>query len=225
MNSREQRDALYPFLAKSAPSAASGVALLEHVRVSTIQKAADVIELRRAMLREYEDTMVRAAQAMARAFEAQHKLLAFGNGGSATDAQDAATDCMDPPIGGWRALPAIALQDVATVTALANDVGFENVFARQILAFGEAGDIALGFSTSGNSANVCAALREARRRGLLTIALTGDTGGVVADRGEADFCFVARTAYIPRVQEGHATVWHTLLELVQFFMGGRHAVR
>jgi D-sedoheptulose 7-phosphate isomerase len=123
---------------------------------------------------------------------------------------------MAPPCDGWRPLPAIALtNDVAVVTAVGNDVGFEHVFARQVIALGEPGDVALGISTSGNSPSVVAALGEARRRGLLTVALAGYDGGAMARAGVADFCFVARLEYVPRIQEGQATVWHALLELVQ----------
>ena len=105
--------------------------------------------------------------------------------------------------------------------ALANDVGLDNVFARQLGAVGERGDIALGITTSGNSGNVVAAFTEARRRGLLTIALTGYDGGAVARTGAVDFCFVARREFVPRIQEGHATLWHSLLELVHRSLASR----
>ncbi|MGQ0539832.1 MAG: D-sedoheptulose-7-phosphate isomerase, partial [Gemmatimonadaceae bacterium] len=144
------------------------------------------------------------------------KLLAFGNGGSATDADDAASDCLTPPLPGWRALPAISLPaDSAMLSAVANDVGLGSVFVRQVIALGERRDIALGISTSGNSQNVMAALVEAKRRGLLTVAFVGYDGGDIARSGNADYCFVARREFVPRIQEGHATLWHTLLELVQ----------
>ena len=209
---------LYPFLYDGgrARDPRTTDAVLAEVRESTLQKCRDVAALRRQLADEYLDTLVEAAEAMAAAFARGGKLLAFGNGGSATDAQDAAADCLVPPLPRWRALPALALtNDVAVVTALANDVGVENVFSRQVIAFGERGDIALGFSTSGNSANVVAGLAEARRRGLLTVALAGYDGGAMARGAVADFCFVARAEHVPRIQEGHATVWHALLELVQ----------
>lgn len=212
MNDRAH-EALYPFLFRASQTAQASEALIEEVRLSTLRKASDVIALRSALLTEYRDQMVDAAAAMADAFAAGRKLLAFGNGGSATDAQDAAADCMDPPRPEWQSLPALALLDMGTVTAIANDVGFEHVFSRQLIAFGEPGDIAIVFTTSGNSANLRAGLREARRRGLRTIALVGDSGGAIASEDEAEFCFVARQQHIPRIQEGHATLWHTLLEL------------
>ncbi|MDQ6634424.1 MAG: SIS domain-containing protein, partial [Gemmatimonadota bacterium] len=208
---------LYPFLYAPSPGdEQSATALLDSVRSSTLAKCADVMALRAELLAEYEEQFGRAAQAMADRFVRGGKLLAFGNGGSATDADDATADCMSPPRAGWRALPALSLPaDSATVTAVANDVGLESVFARQLGAVGERGDIALGISTSGNSGNVVAAFAEAKRRGMLTVALTGYDGGAIARSNTVDFCFVARREFVPRIQEGHATLWHALLDLVQ----------
>lgn len=208
---------LYPFLyAPAGGQQEHGAALLGSVSASTLAKCAEVVALRSEMLAEYEEELSRAAQAMAGRFASGGKLVAFGNGGSATDADDAASDCLSPPCSAWRALPALSLPaDSATVSAVANDVGLEHVFVRQLCAVGERADIALGISTSGNSANVVAALREARRRGMLTVALAGYDGGAVARAETVDFCFVARREFVPRIQEGHATLWHTLLELVQ----------
>lgn len=208
---------LYPFLFGASSGGVDGdVALVESVRGSTLEKCAELIALRSEVLAEYEDQLARAAEAMAGRFSAGGKLIAFGNGGSATDADDAAADCVSPPLEGWRAVPALSLSaDGATMSALSNDVGVENVFARHLAAVGERHDIALGFSTSGNSGNVVAALAEAKQRGMLTIAFTGYDGGEVARGGAVDFCFVARREFVPRIQEGHATAWHTLLELVQ----------
>jgi D-sedoheptulose 7-phosphate isomerase len=197
-------------------------ALLAEVRASTVQKCADVVALRHRLRDEYAERLIDAAEAMAARFARGGKLLAFGNGGSATDAQDAAADCLAPPIAGWRALPALALSnDGAVVTALANDVGVAHVYARQLAALADPDDIALAISTSGNSGNVEAALAEARRRGLLTIALAGYDGGAIARGDAADFAFVARLEYVPRIQEGHATLWHVLLELVQAILARR----
>jgi D-sedoheptulose 7-phosphate isomerase len=152
---------------------------------------------------------------MAERFARGGKLMAFGNGGSATDADDAAADCLTPARDGWRPLPALSLPaDGATGSAVANDVGVEHVFVRQIVALGESRDIALGISTSGRAANVIAGLSEAKRRGMLTVALTGYDGGAIARDRRTDFCFVARHEFVPRIQEGHATLWHCLLALV-----------
>lgn len=214
---RDYSRELYPFLfAPAAASTESSAALLASVRSSTLAKCAEVVAIRCELLAEYESQLERAADAMAARFSAGGKLLAFGNGGSATDADDAAIDCMSPSRAGWRSLPALSLPgDSATVTALANDVGLDHVFTRQLGAIGSGVDIALGFSTSGNSGNVVAAFADAKRRGMLTIGLTGYDGGAVARAGAVDFCFVARREFVPRIQEGHATLWHTLLELVQ----------
>lgn len=217
---------LYPFLYDRAPeTASSAAALLDSVRASTLAKCAEVVALRSELVAEYEEELQRAAQEMAARFATGSKLVAFGNGGSATDADDAAIDCMSPPRGDWRALPAISLPaDSATVTAVANDVGLDSVFVRQLAAVGERGDIAFGLSTSGNSTNVVAAFREARRRGMLTIAFTGYDGGAIAREGMVDHCFVARREFVPRIQEGHATLWHALLTLVHHALRARAGV-
>ena len=208
---------LYPFLfAGTSTSPGDSAALLVSVRNSTLAKCAEVIALRTELLEEYELQLELAAVAMAERFASGGKVLSFGNGGSATDADDAAIDCLFPPNPAWRSLPAVSLSsNSATVTALANDVGLENAFTRQILALGDRNDIAIGFSTSGNSHNIVSAFSAAKQRGMLTIAYTGYDGGIVAAAGTVDFCFVARREFVPRIQEGHATLWHTLLELVQ----------
>lgn len=212
---------LYPFLYSSGEQNDAAVAdAVGHARASTLQKCADVVALRRQLRNEYSGALVDAACAMAMGFRAGGKLLAFGNGGSATDANDAAVDCLAPPVRHWRPLPAISLcGDIGVVTGVANDVGFESVFSRQVIALGGPDDMALGFTTSGSSPSVLAAVREARRRRMLTVVLSGYDGGAVAASGAADHCFVARLEYVPRIQEGHATVWHTLLELVHVALG------
>ncbi|MCA1554967.1 MAG: SIS domain-containing protein [Chloroflexi bacterium] len=199
----------YPFLHTQESNSLEDV--LADVKVSTLKKCADVVALRQQVITQYADELVRCAQAMARAFADGKKLLAFGNGGSATDAQDVAADCM------LRGLPALSLtNDIGVVTAVGNDVGFENVFMRQVIAFGKAGDIAFGISTSGNSRNVEMAFEQAHKQGLLTIGLAGYDGGKAAAlqrAGAVDFCFVAPSTYVPRIQEAHATIYHTLIEL------------
>ena len=214
---RDYSRELYPFLYDRVPADETALAaVVEEARQSTLLKCSDVITLRHRIQSEYQDQLIDAAEQMARRFAAGGVLLAMGNGGSATDANDAAADCLCPPLPGWRALPALDLTgDVATLTAVANDVGYEKVFLRQVIAFATRDDIAIGFSTSGNSASVLEGLAEARRRGLLTIAVSGNDGGAMARPGTADFCFIARAEHVPRIQEGHATIWHALLDLVQ----------
>ncbi|HEX5690631.1 MAG TPA: SIS domain-containing protein [Roseiflexaceae bacterium] len=203
----------YPFLFDGGTASAEDV--LAQVRHSTLEKCREIVALRRATLAREGDRIVAAGMAMARAFANGATLLAFGNGGSTTDAQDLVADLLDPPFPDCRPLPAIALtDDIAVITAVGNDVGFDNVFARQVIAFGRPGDIAVGISTSGSSANVLAALEQAKKQGLLTIALAGYDGGKSARSGAVDFCLVATSDYVPRIQEAQATVYHALLEIV-----------
>lgn len=209
--------ALYPFLGEDG--GVSEPDILADVEASTRQKVADVCALRRRVLAAERDGLVTCGRAMAERFAGGGMLLAFGNGGSATDAQDISADFLDPPSAGWRGLPALSLtNDIAVVTAVGNDVGFDNVFARQVIAFGRAGDIALGVSTSGASRNVVAALRQAARQGLLTIGLTGTDGGEMATMG-LDHCFNVPSTYVPRIQEAQATIYHTLWALVHALLG------
>jgi D-sedoheptulose 7-phosphate isomerase len=214
MNEGSEYDRLfYPFLYAGGTTSAEEV--LAQVRASTLEKCREVIALRRATLEQYGERIVAAGEAMARAFAAGATLLAFGNGGSTTDAQDLVAELCSPPFAGCRPLPAIALtNDIAVVTAVGNDVGFDNVFARQVIAFGRPGDIAVGISTSGNSANVLAALEQAHKQRLLTVALSGYDGGKLARSSAVDFCITAPSDHIPRIQEAQATVYHALLEMI-----------
>ncbi len=190
--------------------------LLAEVRASTLQKARDVCALRTEMQATYGARLAEAGRAVADRVRRQGRLLAFGNGGSATDAQDAAADCLVPPNRAWQRFPALALtNDVGVVTAIGNDVGFDHVFSRQVIAFGGVNDVALGFSTSGASRNVVVAMIEARSRGLLTIAMSGGNGGALAHSVAVDYCFTAPGDHLPRIQEAHATTWHALLSVVQ----------
>src|SRR3984885_4586182 len=153
-----------------------------------------------------------AADAAAR-FAAGGRLLAFGNGGSATDAQQLATLFLNPG-GDARPLPALGLAaDTSVVTALCNDIGVDVVFARQIAAFGRRNDIAVGLSTSGNSDNLLRAFDEASRRGLLTIGFAGYQGGKMAEMDSIDYLFVAPSSSVHRIQEAQTTVYQILWEL------------
>ncbi len=203
----------YPFLFEGGKASIEEV--LTQVRHSTIEKCHEVIALRHATLEQAGEQIVAAGQAMARAFMSGATLFAFGNGGSTTDAQDMVTELLNPPFAHWSPLPAIALtNDISVVTAIGNDVGFDNIFLRQIIAFGRKGDIALGISTSGNSANVLAALQQARKQGLLTIGLAGYDGGKMLQSQAVDICINVSSDHIPRIQEAQATVYHALLEVI-----------
>ena len=176
----------------------------------------EVGELRAQTLRDNRDELVAAAAGLRADFDAGGQVLALGNGGSATDAMDAVADFRLPPRTTWPPRPAIDLcEDPAILTAIANDIGAEAIFARQVIAYGNAGDCLLALSTSGNSANVIAALAEARRRSLRTIALVGYDGGRVAAERLADHVIVTRSEHIPRIQEAQASAYHVLRELVE----------
>jgi D-sedoheptulose 7-phosphate isomerase len=203
----------YPYL--FAGGTASSAEVLAQVRASTLAKCAEVVALRRALLARHGDMIVAAGQALAAAFRAGATLLAFGNGGSTTDAADLVADLLDPPAGRARPLPAIDLSAEASIlTAVGNDVGFDNIFTRQVIAYGRAGDIAVGISTSGNSANVLVALEQAKKQRLLTVALLGYDGGKIARSASVDYAIVVASDHIPRIQEAQATAYHALLEVV-----------
>lgn len=207
----------YPFLFEGGKSSADDV--LAQVRHSTMEKCREVMQLRRATFESSVEQIVAAGQAMARAFANGAALLAFGNGGSTTDAQDLVAELLTPPVRNWPSLPAIALtNDIAVVTAVGNDVGFENIYVRQIIAFGQPGDIAFGISTSGNSVNVLMAFEQAKKQGLLTIGLSGYDGGKMLRSTLVDHCINAPSDHIPRIQEAHATAYHALLEVVYTLM-------
>ncbi|MGH3663316.1 MAG: D-sedoheptulose-7-phosphate isomerase [Micromonosporaceae bacterium] len=217
---------LYPFLsfgrgnsqAAASDHAASLEAVLEAARSSTVAKAREITALRRVIARDDGDRIAACADAMADRFAAGGRLFAFGNGGSSTDAADLASLFVNPGAslsgGALRPLPAYGLtSDIAVVTALSNDVGFDVVYARQIAAFARAGDIAIGFSTSGNSPNLLAAFDEAKRRGLLTVGLSGGSGGKLAESASVDYLFAAPSDSVHRIQEAQTTVVHVLWEL------------
>ena len=203
----------YPFLFEGGTANAEEV--LAQVSASTLDKCHEVIELRRTTQEHFTGVIVEAGVAIAERFAAGATLLAFGNGGSTTDAQDLVADLSNPPFPGFGALPAIALtNDIAVVTAIANDVGFDNVFARQVIAFGRPGDIAFGITTSGNSTNVLVALAQAKKQGMLTVGLAGYDGGKMSRSTDIDYCIAAPGDHIPRIQEVQATVYHALLEVI-----------
>jgi D-sedoheptulose 7-phosphate isomerase len=200
-------ESLYPFLYAGDPPDLGAV--LAEVRASTVAKAHEITELRRVICAQDAKRLTECAQQMAARFAAGGRLLAFGNGGSATDAQQLAT------------LPAFGLaNDIAVVTALCNDVGVEVIFARQIAAFGQSHDIAIGLSTSGNSENLLRALDEAARRGMLTVGIAGYDGGKMAELDSLDYLFVAPSSSVHRIQEAQTTVYHTLWELTVASLAG-----
>jgi D-sedoheptulose 7-phosphate isomerase len=207
---------LYPFLEQRSAGELDSV--VDDVRRSVLMKADEVGALREQTLTEGAGPLAEAASLVRRTLDDGGTLFAFGNGGSATDAMDVVADFRAAPQG-WPACRAVDLAaDGAILTALANDIGPEVLFARQLIAYARAGDVALAISTSGGSANIVEALAEARRRGLATIALVGYDGGRVAAEELADHVVVTRSDHIPRIQEAQASAYHALRELVE--LGG-----
>jgi D-sedoheptulose 7-phosphate isomerase len=205
----EPTNFLYPFIDAQEDDPRS---LLADLAASAQAKAAESLALRRATLQANADLLNGAATEMARRFAAGGRMFTFGNGGSCTDSATLAALFARPPIGGpEKSLPAWSLAaDQAIVTALGNDVGFELVFARQLIARAKAGDIAIAMSTSGNSPNLLAALTEAHRRGLYTIGFAGYDGGAFADNPNVDACFIVRSQSVHRIQESQALLAYQL---------------
>ncbi len=230
---------LYPFLGESQTDLD---AVLADVRASVELKSQEIGELRRQTLDDNRHVLLAAAAELRRCFDAGAKLLALGNGGSATDAMDLVADLRYPPqqlpaeqrpakqmpatssasppgVSGsaaWPSRRAIDLtEDTGIITAVANDIGTEEIFQRQVIAYGREGDALVALSTSGNSENVIAALAEARGRGMITIAMVGYDGGRVAGEALADHVVVTHSQNIPRIQEAQASAYHVLRELIE----------
>ncbi|HUB22286.1 MAG TPA: SIS domain-containing protein [Streptosporangiaceae bacterium] len=203
-------EALYPFLYADTSDLS---AVLAQVRASTVAKAGEILELRRTVAGRDGDRIAECARQAAARFAAGGRLFAFGNGGSATDAQQLATLFLNPG-GDLPPLPAFGLaNDTSVVTALCNDIGVEVVFARQLAAFGGRNDMAVGLSTSGNSGNLLRAFDEASRRGMLTIGLAGYDGGKMAELDSIDYLFVVPSSSVHRIQEAQTTIYQVLWEL------------
>jgi D-sedoheptulose 7-phosphate isomerase len=198
------------------------------LRFSLLEKARESIAVKIRFFEENKDAILVAALRMAEAFRRRRKLLVCGNGGSATDAQHVAVEFMHPITVGRKALPAICLTGaMATVTAVANDVGFADVFARQVIALGNEGDVLMAISTSGNSENLIRAIETARRMKLITIGCAGGDGGKMAAmraQGLLDFCLTVPTPSIHRVQETHVTFFHIMWDLAHTFLQRRPPV-
>jgi D-sedoheptulose 7-phosphate isomerase len=202
---------LYPFLGEAESELEP---VVDDVRRSALMKSQEVGALREQTLTENRQALVDSARELRGALEQGGKLLALGNGGSATDAMDVVADFRTPWSGG-RPWPALDLtEDPAILTAIANDIGTEAIFARQVIAYGNRGDALIALSTSGNSGNVIAALAEGRRRGMLTIALVGYDGGRIGSEALADQVIITRSEHIPRIQEAQASAYHALRALV-----------
>jgi D-sedoheptulose 7-phosphate isomerase len=203
---------LYPFLGQKKQETRD---IFDEVAASILMKVHDDTLLRTQLAKEQAEQIGNATLAIHQRLSSGGKLILFGNGGSATDANDWALDCVLPP-SGYRTIPAISLSmEPANITALANDVGTEVVFLRQLIAQARSEDVAIGISTSGGSRNIVMALEEARKRGLLTVALLGCDGGEIFRRSLADFPIIVRSDYIPRIQEVQASAYHVIRETLE----------
>jgi D-sedoheptulose 7-phosphate isomerase len=209
---------LYPFLGQQKQQ--TGDATTE-VAASISMKVGDDSRLREQLAHEQAEQIASAVQAIHERISRGGKLIIFGNGGSATDANDFAIDCVMPPPG-YKAIPAVSLSlEPANITAVANDIGTEVIFLRQLIAQARPEDVAIGISTSGGSRNIVMALEEARKRKMLTLALLGYDGGEILRRSLADFPIVVRCDYIPRIQEVQASVYHVMREMLEVLARGK----
>jgi D-sedoheptulose 7-phosphate isomerase len=203
---------LYPFLGTKKQGTTN---LVAEVASSILMKAHDDTKLREQLAREESEQIASTALAIHERVRRGGKLIIFGNGGSATDANDFAIDCVLPPPG-YQSVPAVSLSlEPANITAVANDIGTDAIFLRQLIAQARPEDVAIGISTSGGSRNIIMALEEARKRKMLTVALLGYDGGEIKRKRLADFPVVVNCDYIPRIQEVQASIYHVIRESLQ----------
>jgi D-sedoheptulose 7-phosphate isomerase len=212
VSNSSELDDLYPFLhGKQHDPEALDAALLHSVE----EKARDSRKTNTRFFGEQAGVLVAAAKALAEVYRQGGRLFSMGNGGSSCDASHVAVEFVHPITTGRPALAAINLvADLAMISAVGNDVGFEHVFVRQVIAQGKAGDGLIGISTSGNSSNLIAAFAKAKEMGLCTIGLAGGDGGKMKSSGVCDYCLVVPTTSIHRIQESHVTAYHILWDLV-----------
>lgn len=213
-----QSEFLYPFLGRKKQSTKD---LVAEVADSIQMKVRDDRKLRDQVAHEQSEQITNTAIAIYKRLRRGGRLILFGNGGSATDANDWAIDCVLPP-SGYRRVPAVSLAlEPANITAVANDIGSDAIFLRQLIAQARPEDVAIGISTSGGSRNIILAMEEARKRKLLTVGLLGYDGGEILRRGIADFPIVVRSDYIPRIQEVQASIYHIIRELLEVLDHGQ----
>jgi D-sedoheptulose 7-phosphate isomerase len=209
---------LYPFLGQEKQQTPD---LVAQVAASIQMKVQDDSILRAQVAREQSEPIANAALAIHERLARGGKLIIFGNGGSATDANDWAIDCVLPP-SGYHPIPAVSLAlEPANISAIANDVGTEVIFLRQLIAQARPEDVAIGISTSGGSRNIIMALEEARKRNMLTIALLGYDGGEILRKNLAAFPLLVHCDYIPRIQEVQASIYHIIRETLEVLARGQ----
>lgn len=212
MSSDHDLNALYPFLHGIAQDPSRlDASLLQSVG----EKARELRETNSRFFEGQGATLVEASRAVAMVYRRSGRMFSIGNGGSSCDASHFAVEFVHPITAGRPALAVINLMsDLATISAIANDVGFDHIFTRQLLAHGQPGDGLIGFSTSGNSSNLMLAFAKAREIGITTIGFAGGNGGAMAASGLVDHCLVVPTPSIHRVQECHVAAYHILWDLV-----------
>jgi D-sedoheptulose 7-phosphate isomerase len=212
MSGNSDLKALYPFLHGQPQAPARLDAALLH---SVEEKARDSRETNARFFGEHAPILVAAARALADVYRGGGRMFSMGNGGSSCDASHVAVEFVHPITAGRPALAATNLvADLAMISAVGNDLGFEHVFVRQLLAQGRKGDALIGISTSGNSANLMSAFVKAKEMGIVTIGLAGGDGGKMKASGVVDFCLVVPASSIHRIQECHVTADHILWDLV-----------
>lgn len=209
MSNHKTLASLYPFLQPSSKDSARVQAgLLESVRM----KSQDSRQVIQTFFDAQAEKVLAAAMAIADMYQRNGRLFTMGNGGSSCDAAHIAVEFLHPVTTGRPALPAVNLAaDQAMMTAVGNDVGFDHIFVRQLIAQGKSGDGLIGVSTSGNSENIMRTFVKAKEMGLTTIGLTG---GAMATSSAIDHCLVVPTESIHRIQECHVLIYHILWDLV-----------
>jgi D-sedoheptulose 7-phosphate isomerase len=191
---------------------------LSDLASKVMRQTREAIETKRTFFSENAEKIGLCCQTMAKAFDRDARLYTFGNGGSCSDALHMTVECMHPIIQKRPALPAITLTtDIATLTAIGNDLDFSMAYAEQLRVLARAGDIAMGFSTSGKSANVNRGLAAAKSMDMLTIGFSGRDGGKMPEF--CDFCFTVRSFSIPRIQETQETLLHIVWDLIHVVRG------
>ena len=212
MSNESDLKGLYPFLHGKAQDPAKLNAALLH---SVAEKARESRDTNERFFGEQAPTLVAMANAVAGIYRQNGRLFSMGNGGSSCDASHVAVEFVHPITAGRPALAATNLvADLAMISAVGNDLGFDHVFVRQIIAQGRTGDGLIGISTSGNSTNLISAFVKAKEMGLVTLGLAGGDGGRMKTSGAVDFCLIVPTSSIHRTQECHVTAYHILWDLV-----------
>lgn len=207
----ESTNFLYPFIDAEETDSST---LLTDLAASAMDKAAESAALQDSSLKRWADDLERAGVGMAERVRRGGRIFTFGNGGSSTDAATLAALFAHPAYG--RPIPAWTLAaDQAVMTALGNDIGFDVIFSRQLIARARPDDVAIALSTSGNSDDLVRAVSEARKRGLLVLAFSGYAGGRLAESADVDQCFTIDSQSIHRIQESQAVIGHRLWQVVQ----------